>query len=375
MKKLIGNKRGVDAFTLILTIIAVSVLILILVGLTIKYNNLKNTIGGAGSSASAILSTYDKADSALLYLDNAVDMSMKSSIYNLAYNGFYYGGSQCGSSNGRVLWSKGSAVTPQGTCTAPVVDKCVPIGYTAPFNKYFAEKLNPHLSAYNKESGVKLPENNYELSLGKPGELFCSGGGCEGRTEGRFQIVGKAEEPISINSEKVSYTILPSFRENSDVDLIGNFNEVTAKADKLLEIINPLISKIQDKPVLSKQEIERILNGYSRDGVELDWSLESYDTSKTGSCDTKSFCSVCCGSCEDGGCCSSAPGTTYQVYRNYYLDIGVKISDDDYSVGGKKGYKGFAESGNVPKEYKYRFSLQWVSLTPQTYCVQTGPCS
>ncbi len=206
MKKLIKNKKGVDAFTFILTIIAVSVLIMILLGLTVKYNNLKNTIGGAGSSASMMLSTYDEADSALLYLDNAVGMSMKSSIYDLAYNGFYYGGSQCGSSNGRVLWSKGSAVTPQGSCTAAVVDKCVPGDYTAPFNKYFMEKLNPHIAAYNKESDVKLPENNYELVLGKPGELFCSGGGCDGRTEGKFQLVGKAEKPVSIGSSRVNYT-------------------------------------------------------------------------------------------------------------------------------------------------------------------------
>ncbi len=158
--------------------------------------------------------------------------------------------------------------------------------------------------------------------------------------------------------------------------MIGNFNEVTAKADRLLELVKSLIWKIQDAPLLSKSEIEGILNGYSRDGVELDWSLESYDTSKTGSCDTKSFCSVCCSSCEEGGCCSSAPGTTYRVYRNYYLDLSVRIRDGDYASAGKKeGYKSFAEIGKVPKEYKYRFSLHWVSLTPQTYCVQTGPCS
>ncbi len=373
MKKLIGSRKGVDAFTFVLTIIAISALTLILVGLTMKYSKLTNTIGGAGSSASVILSTYDKADSALLYLDNSVGMSMKSAIYGLAYNGFYYGGSRCGSSNGRVLWSRGSAVTDKGSCNV-VVDKCVPKVYASPFEKYFTEKLNPYLSAYNKESEVNLPQNDYELSLGRPGELFCSGGGCEGRNDGKFQLVGKADKPVRISNGRLNYSVLPSFRENSDVDLIGDFNEVTARADGFLELIDSLILKIQSSPILSESEIEGILNGYSRAGVGLEWSLEGYDTSKTGSCDTKSPCSVCCRSCEDGGCCSSAPGTTYRVYRNYYLDIGVRMSDEDYATSGKKGYKGFVENGGVPKEYKYRFALHWVSLTPQTYCVPIRPC-
>ncbi len=362
MKKLIGNRKGADAFTFILTIIAVSVLILILVGLTMKYNSLANTIGGAGSSASLILSTYDTADGALLYLDNAASLSMQGAIYDFACNGFKLE-SGCGAPDNYVMWSRGSAVPAAGGYCTASVDKKLPGDYSA-FEGYFTGRLDQQIAAYNKGSGVKLPEDNYELRLGRPGELkgeLCAAGGegCfDGKNPGELQLVGVAQKPVVVEDGRVRYEVLPSFRENSDVDLTGDFGKVKAKADAL-------IGNIRNEGPIGSYE-------------GLGWNVEKYSKACGRACNTGASCKVCHDECETG---SDGKRTCRQVcypgeWIHYYCDVtagmGARIIDENYKKSGSEGYKAFVTSeGGRPeaKEYKYRFGLNWVEMQGAPVCV------
>ncbi len=351
MRKLIGNKKGFDAFTFILTIMAVSVLILILVGLTIKYNNLANTFGGAGSSASKILSAYDRVDGALLYLDNAVGLSIQAAVYDLACNGFYQGKSGCEPSGDYVLWSSGRAVPSSGGSCVAVIDKSIPADYSA-FNSYFMDKLDSHIAMYNAYSDVKLLEDNYELSLGRPGELFCSGEACEGRNAGQLQLVGVAKAPLVVSDSRLRYEVMPSFRENGDVNLIGDFEKLTSGADALIGRVT------KDGQIDSYQ------------GSGLEWNVEKYDKASRN-CDTGKSCEICEEKCETGSdgeesCCQVCySGELLHDYYDVTANVGVRIIDKNYEKGGSGGYKAFVtdESGSpTVKEYKYRFGLNWVEM-------------
>lgn len=401
MKKLIRNKKGVDSFTFLLTIFAILVLGFILVGLTMKYNKLNNTIGEAGSSASSILSAYASADRALLYLDNAVGMSMQSSIYDLAYNGFYLGGapSKCGLNNNYQRWSEGlpdvdSSEIGLRMCN-PLIEKCIPASYDANFKSAFLGRLNGQVSAYNNGSEVNLSGDGYELQLGKT-EVLCpdKSMGCGGRNEGPFQLVGKTDKPMNMSSRRVNYTIMPSFRENADVDLAGHFERVTGKAFGL-------IAALEANPSMSEADITKILADYNKAENDLEWKKENYATDCAPLCDTGESCQVCITCCsedegeggtggeggdgtgggDDGGGeskCSTVcvPGKTAQMYCDYNLALGVKIVADAYKLkGDKKGYVGFvAENGGTPevKKYEYRFSFNWVELQPSTTCIPIG---
>ncbi len=381
MMKLMRSKRGLDAFTLVLTILAICVLLIILVGLTVKYNKLANTIGGAGSSASSILSAYDKADSALLYLDNAVGISMQDSIYELAHNGFYYGAGSCGVSSGRALWSDGTAqpVEGAGMCEA-VTGSCTPGSYNS-FKNYFADKLKQQLIAYNSDSDVRLPEDGYELLLVRPGDAAAMGELCAeegegcfgGRTEGQLQLVGIAAQPLVVNSTRIRYEVMPSFRENSDVDLIGDFGKITGRAGQLVG---------KDESSMGK-----MVASYAGE-TGLEWNVDSYNRACGQACNTGEKCTYCCEeevvevSCAteekpdckkmETVCVRTCEGNLNHYYCDITADIGVKIPDGRYDKGGAGGYKSFVtNAGGVPevKEYNYMFSLNWVEMQESKQCI------
>ncbi len=371
MKKLIRNKKGVDSFTFLLTIFAILVLGFILVGLTMKYNKLNNTIGDAGSSASSILSTYASADKSLLFLDNAVGMSIDGAVYDLAYNGFYpVGGGECGSSGSYSLWSNGSVEPTE--CEA-VNRECVPGNYNE-FNNYFNRKLTKQLKAYNESSDPDLPNDGYEITLGTPDA--CSGEGCFGGTgTGPLQLVGTSENLVVVRSSRVNYNVTPSFRVNSDVDLIGDFGKVTSNAGALVG---------QDEGTMRNS-----VKAYSK-GTGLKWNVESYSSGCGNGCNTGESCEICHEECEEvkvpcegegeTGCTETSctticvPGVYIQYYCETNAGIGVKVPDAKYDKDekGGDGYKSFvtSESGSPEvKEYNYRFGLNRVELNGGPVCI------
>lgn len=371
MKKLIRNKKGVDAFTFLLTIFAILVLGVILIGLTMKYNKLNNTIGEAGSSALSILSTYASADRALLYLDNAVGMSMDSAVYDLAYNGFYpAGGGECGSYGAYSLWSKYEIKEP--SCTPEPVEGCIPSSYNGAFEGYFIGKLAKQLKAYNESSYPDLPNDGYDISLGSP--EACSGEGCfKGTGTGPLQLVGTNEMLVAVRSSTVNYNVTPSFRVNSDVDLTGDFGKVTSKSGALVG---------QDEGSIGSSA-----RSYTKE-TGLKWNVDGYDPGCGLECNTRQSCPYCKTECKEvevackkkgeSGCTETVceevcyPGVYIQRYCNTIADIGVKIPDEKYDKKKGDGYRAFvtSESGSPEvKEYNYRFGLNWVELEGEPECV------
>ncbi len=360
MKKLIKNKRGVDAFTLILTVIAVSVLIIILIGLTMKYNNLKNTIGGAGSSASKILSTYDKADSALLFLDNAASISMQDAFYKTAFNGFYSQEkpSICGSHGDYAKWSNGCYEPIQ--CTAKV-KTCIPKNYGA-FYDYFGENLDSQIAEYNKSSDVNLTLDNYDLFLNAVND-----------PNHPVELLGLAEKPLIINESAVYYEVTPSFREAGEVNLIDDFKRIAENTNEVVDFIRELVKNVNNWPIPSEDEIKDFIDEYNKKNTGLEWSVDSYESHTGGLCETGDTCKTCC-PCGDK--CCPAIGIIYQTYLSYNMDLGIKIVDNDYKTKGEKtGYKAYVSDSGKPevKDYDYRLSLNWISMTPMLSCVP--PCS
>ena len=417
MKKLIGNKRGVDLFTLIVTIIGISTLMLILIGLTMKYNLLFDTFKPVGSRAAFILEAYDDADGVLLYLDNAAKLSMQKAAYDLARNGFYSsasGSSDCGSTKDYVLWKKDDVkkVQNEQRCE-PEILSCIPQDYYS-FESYFNNELNSRITSYNGVSEFKLVQSNYELQLLQPAvtqDPSCSvaGQGCETspccpgqglecrgtpgqeycvatKPGNQLQLVGIAQQPLVIDRENLHYEVMPSFRENIDVDLIGDFGKITSKAEAL-------IGK-------EEEELKATLTAYNDMNEGLRWILPVGGYKRDCSMGNKCYIEECTIDVEEEQCSPAPtptsiaiptptptstatavptptdecemvtvqePGKLVQRYCSVTANILVKVVDDKYKLpGDSEGYKKFVTidgSGNpVVNEYAYRFALSWVEM-------------
>ena len=367
MKKLANNKKGFDAFTFILTIISISVLVMILIGLTVKYNKLSTTLGGAGSQAAFVLQIYDNADSTLLYLDNSVQLSMRQAVFDLGDRGFDSSPSSC-ISFGYLLWSEGDHEVIEGKdeCKATLASSCtIPTNLNGDFEFLFSSKLNSYISSYNDESEVKLIESNYDdLRLSSP--------------SGNLEVIGIAGNPFVIEKPNLKYEIKPSFRESIDIDLIGDFNKITEKATALIE-------KKEDA-------LKSKLTSYNNENEGLRWVLpvDGYDRDCRSSNEcfvkdcifNKKECemidNVCpvdaAGAKIDPDCpdriedCHtvSVPGKFVHKYCSVTADIIVKIIDDKYRLEGEaEGYKKFLTidgDNPVTEEYAYRFALNWFEM-------------
>jgi len=392
--KIIKNKKAsIAPFPFLVGVMGILILLAILAITMTDYANLKKwERGPLGGKALGLFEAYQEADNALLYLDNAAKLSLQKATYDLSYNGFYPpGSSSCGLSGGHVWWSKGSAekVSGKRECKAVFDYSCIPSkGDYNYFSGYFTTELDSHISSFNKHSNeLKLIPNNYYQKL----ELIQYGNW--------LQVVGKAEEPIVINKPTIQYKFSPSFRENIDVDLIGNFKEITEKIKSLTEGVSELDeAKISDAIEAYNKEANKKLNwtvafesdcsgnecyidectfeketacevkGKERpsrdevltspdwacvrttDGVEDMYWCERFSPSGCGGgdpnyCFSCKFCSFGC----SGGTCNpapapdpdcetetvSVPGEFVHKYCEVTAKIDVKIVDDKYKLEGQ----------------------------------------
>ena len=388
--KLFNGKKGLDGFSLVLTMIAIIVLTLILMGVILKYNSVSVAIGGkAGTNAFNVFSSYDKGDTGLLYLDNAAKLSLREAAYELGKNGFYGNSKTCGDKDGLGLWRVGSSFDSE--CRTDFSDKaCMPENADA-LEDYFSEILTRHIIAFNEKMTRSLLEENNIIAEAEESELSSDYEYRFSKVGERTQVLGLAKNPYVVIGDRVKYSVKPSFKESIDVNVYGDLEEIKSKVKE--ELVHKISSKNVDKDYLSELVSEI-------DDERLSWAVESIRKFPLGSCNARTHCWVSkkikvtdctiqvqdCVETDivdgDGNAflkCDNQCGFSDKIIQergdlkadrfDAVATISVKIQDDDY----ENGVKTFAYA-EENKEYDYRFGLNWVEIGDFTCCID-GECS
>ena len=377
--KIFNGKKGLDGFSLVLTMIAIIALTLILIGVILKDNSLSSTLGGkVGTNAFNVISSYDRGDAGLLYIDNAAKLSLQEAAYQLGKNGFY-GRPRC-TIGDLHLWKVGTIHEPR--CQPDFSDQttCLPENpeITNHLEYHFRHIMNRHIEAFNEKEQNDL-SNNYEYQFKSADE--------------RTQVLGIAQEPYEINGNRVKYSVTPSFKESIDVDVIGDFEEIKSKVEKLKQEIS---SKVSNSENIEENDLNSLVSDFNSE--RLVWRVEGISKAlrKENRCNTDKSCwveinvekldrdkSIPDCSADPSGELLECPGTgisfpTITELKHIEGDlnretfsavalISIRIRDDNPDTD----VKTFAyETGS--EEYEYRFGLNWIETGDSICCVRAN---
>ncbi len=357
--RLNGRKGAVDLYPVIVSIMGIAIMVLIVVTLSFTYSGLENqNIRGLGARAFDLFETYQKADNSLFFIDEAAKMSAMNVVYELAFNGFHTSSSNsCGGSPTHPLWIKGDAVkVPGGSECAAVTQDCTPADVSN-FKSYFSSRLNSYLRAYNANNdrygNVDLQEGNYGFEL-----LGVNG---------RLEVVGKATNALVVPPDKnIEYSVVPSFRESIDVDLLNDFAALKQATGSIAGKSRPEIdSQFADANSFGK--LKWALDGYKENcalscsiedctrDVKVTKNLKGCDPELNGDCTYEDVVEVA--------------GTLQSQYCVTTADVSVRIPDARYAA--YTGNKGFSVlNGGKPefREYTYRFAVSWAHDVNSPVC-------
>lgn len=337
--KLARSKKG-DAFTIILTILAISILMLILVGVLAKRSALSSD--PVGADAIYIFQQYDKADTALTYLDNSARLSAYQAASDFAANGFDVSG--CGvfknlqgsDYNG---WSMGSAAA--GVCTAQI-DSCIPGSFEAgKLNERVLQELNSYIDSYNEGRTTGIIPKGHDITLSE--------------VDGSTEILGILKRPLRIESQDIVYDVEPSFRESIGINLISDFNKVAAKAPSLIGADD---ASIESQGLKWDIDVQSQCSKSCSLGRQCDTACESAKLDPD--CDDLVHMEDFGTGCPRTKSCSS--GALQRQYCDVTAFVTVRIIDDAHKLPGERiGLKKIIDANEV-KDFEYRFALNWVEV-------------
>ncbi|MBI2141360.1 hypothetical protein HYU16_02955 [Candidatus Woesearchaeota archaeon] len=374
MKLLSGNKRGMDYYVFIVSLVGVLMLSFITFSLFTKQYSLSSGLS-TGTEQFRVLKTYAAAEKALLFADDAARLALEQAAYKYGKSGFYYSGAPCGSNGGYNYWAKDEILQKNDCVPQPANPSgCYPdepmMKWT--LSTFFYYDFYKFVSKFNSISEVKIPFNY---------EPF-------GVATGSTQIIGISKDPITISIPNVKYEVKPGFRESINRDLIGDGSSVVAVAKQLAG--------------KSEKEAKKIVSSAdSSDAGSLDWN-EKFAYSKA-----KNSCLYAIGSCT---CCetietceeyefdeegnpvldddgkiickkkgtSEVPvgdGTEYRTipYDSFDIPMSVRVNDPASGTSHKQ-YLVYDEAAKkeVLKELEYNFAVNWIEDHPED---STTSCS
>src|SRR3989344_4042800 len=94
MKPLLRNKRGMDYYVFIVSLVGVLMLSFITFSLFTKQYGLSSGLS-TGTEQFRVLKTYAVAEKALLFVDNAAKLALEQAAYYYGKRGFYAADSPC----------------------------------------------------------------------------------------------------------------------------------------------------------------------------------------------------------------------------------------------------------------------------------------
>lgn len=113
-----------------------------------------------------LMSTYQKGERALTFIDLTAKLAMQQSAFDLANDMK----TDCGSHNGYALWYSDGK-------------ECYPT--TAAVNNYYLTNVSSIMDNYfEKYEDIKIPKDNYDFTVSS--------------SSGRTEIVGRAKKPLVI---------------------------------------------------------------------------------------------------------------------------------------------------------------------------------
>ena len=362
--KMLKSKKGMDLFIFLVGVFGIIMLIVILFALFTSYDDLKRADPEPlGYKATEILSTYQEADKALLYIDESAQQAIEKALHRFGQNGLQpTTGSECGSASVYQKWSKGAVepTTTGGMSQCQVTNtECTPKDFEKNYLQYFSEELNKKISDYK---GGLPQTDDYQLTLQSKNDAT--------------EIKGTAKSPITIKKAhdktavktELNYKIKPSFRERIDIDAASDFLYTTSNG--------AAINKKDENTI--KQEIENL----NSENPKLEWALNGLQTECQNTCNTGESCTTNChfekdepkcnddDFAEEGEFCPRhevcETGTVEEVYCSHTAYLQVKIKDDRYKLPGEaEGYRK-TPYGNL----EYWFALNWMDESPvKSECV------
>lgn len=211
------SRKGAILFSILLVVFVVFILIYAWSVLSSKYHLFDKNIG---QRQYELINTFQKAESALLFIDQSAKYSGQQSVYDLAKQGGYYE-SSCGSYSGVTAWASIEKVGDKLS-----TKECYPSDQTLKesFLKFFDDTLKNYLANY--------PDANIPASYGY--EL-----------NDNIEVTGKATENLVIDIVPDKFVVQPGITSTDTNEI---FNQVT----------NGEIPKKLNVPMSSNPDIETI---------------------------------------------------------------------------------------------------------------------
>ena len=377
--KLSENKKGLDAFSLVLTILAIAALTFILIGTVLKHSEIRAELGAAGNDALFLLGVYDEADDALLYIDSAAKLALQKATYELGQNCF---GSDC-------KWTSGDIH--EGECK-PEFNTRMPEGVAEDsYRDAFIASMGPYIKTLeNIEEDKTLHKKTYKIYENFNDRYAYNFNPTPDETGTEViattTIPYVIERDLEASSSKVTYSVKPSFRERIDISIFEDFREIKRVASELAGYIDGALLDAEGERTGSvnteefKDEVER----YNSDDSNLRWSVGIIDY----------ICSDCSKNkgCAEPKCqndqqlmsphtsidlvcteCVLRPGVKKQEYCSFTAYISVKIVDNRFEVDDTFNLRQFYSASDEEfKHYEYKFNLNWYEMKGGEKCEPTG---
>jgi hypothetical protein len=359
MKRMLKQKKGLDYYVLILTIVGIWILGFIIFVLFMKETQVSKNMD-IGSNQFIILKSYSLGEKALLFVDQASKVSFQQASYYWGKTGFYHDPleTECHSvSDGdTTYWSK-DFITRANSCQyeANEAKRCFPTEVTMKTNlgKFFNPLLNGLIAKFNTSSNVTIPFN-----YGSNDEPFVFSGNGE-----QTQVIGVSNSPVIVSLTNIKYDVKPSFLEKINPNIIRNGGYAVHVAQKIYENrIKAYGSTIPPKyRGLNLQEIKDITKDHTNTGVptvtpnpdDITWTVSDYGNERRSCSYVTGSCSCSCPPCDEEGNCATCTGdyiTTYD-YNRYHTEL---------SATEKQKYLISGTTSSTVEPLVYKFGLSWV---------------
>ena len=334
---MLKNKKGLDYYTLVISLIGILILsyaVFVLINKQIKLSS-----GFAiGTDQFKLLKTYSTAEKALLFVDDSARLALEEAAFDSAKKGLYVVPSPLCGNNGNINYWTIDTISPTTQCIPQPVT-CYPDQTitTSTVSTLFSPVLNKFVTAFNAKNAIKIPFNYDSFKVSQ----IATG----------TEVVGKSNEPVKIEIPNIKYEVKPSFRESIPVDMVAEGQELVADAQQLnRQSKSALDSKIAALNSAGKYKWKL---DYSRAGSSC-----TYDTGET--------CQYVCGeecsdSCDEMGDCTT---TCSPVYCDGTIKRTVSYDEVKSELSANEGSKLLIYDAPAAKpqfgSLDYDFGLSWM---------------
>jgi len=345
--KMLRNKKGLDYYTLIISLVGILILSFVIFNLFSKQLKLSSGLP-IGTEQFRILKTYSTGEKILSFVDDSAQLSIEHAAHLLGKSGLFHStgkeSTPCGQIGHFTNWTKDI----MGAHCNPLPIPCYPGEGTmkATFIDYFSQNLSAYISDFNiisKDIQIPFSYNPFKLEP----------------VPGRTEVVGISRQPIAIAPPNIKYEVMPNFKESIPIDVITDGKLAVSIAGALSEIAHQAAAARKE----SESDLTKQLAAVNAGG-QLAWDLVRYDSRGGNICwdNTGITCYYDCNCDRDG--CERCQGIYEKQW--FYSIVNSQFSATEPADGEKL----LVQDKNVPelKKMEYDFGLSWI--VPKS-CIRT----